>query len=135
MRNTFFSVDFAQFDSISNSNTSREIKEMVWTALKTAASPNLVDYFPVLSAIDPQGIRRTAKSSYGKLLDIIDGIIRQRSQERYTSNTYLRKNDFLETLLDLNQQNESVLSYMGMKHLILVSNINAPIHSMHALYI
>ncbi|XP_027101077.1 cytochrome P450 76T24-like [Coffea arabica] len=119
MRNTFFSVDFAQFDSISNSNTSREIKEMVWTALKTAASPNLVDYFPVLSAIDPQGIRRTAKSSYGKLLDIIDGIIRQRSQERNTSNTYLRKNDFLETLLDLNQQNESVLSYMGMKHLIL----------------
>nr|XP_027120034.1 ferruginol synthase-like [Coffea arabica] len=91
MRNTFFSVDFAQFDSISNSNT----------------------------AIDPQGIRRTAKSSYGKLLDIIDGIIRQRSQERNTSNTYLRKNDFLETLLDLNQQNESVLSYMGMKHLIL----------------
>ena len=94
-----------------------------------------MDYFPVLSAMVPQGIRRTAKLSYGKLLDIMDGVIRQRSQERNTSNTYLRKNDFLETLLDLNQQNESVLSYMGMKNLILVSNINAPIHSMHALYI
>ena len=107
---------------------------MVWNAAKIITCPNLADYFPILKAIDPQGLRRRAKVHYGKLLDIIDGIIRQRSQERDTSITYLRKNDFLETLLDLNQQNESVWSCEDTKHLILVSNINVPIHSLHTLY-
>ncbi|XP_027155462.1 geraniol 8-hydroxylase-like [Coffea eugenioides] len=115
MWNTFFSVDFAQSDSISNSFSSQEVKEMVRNAVKISSCPNLVDCFPILRAIDPQGIRRRAKVHLGKFLDIIDGIIRQRSQERDTSNTYQRKNDFLEALLDLNQQNESV----DMKHLIM----------------
>ncbi|XP_027166364.1 ferruginol synthase-like [Coffea eugenioides] len=119
MWNTFFSVDFAQSDSISSSFSSQGAKEMVGNAFKILSIPNLVDFFPILRAIDPQGIRRRAKVHFGKLLDIMDGIIRQRSQERYTSNTYQRKNDFLETLLDLNQQNESVWSYKDMKHLIL----------------
>ena len=106
------------------------MKELVWNTIKISTCANLADFFPILKAIDPQGVRRRAKVYFGKLLDIIDGVIRQRSQERDTSITYLRKNDFLETLLDLNQQNE----YVDMKHLIVVSNINVPIHSLHTLY-
>nr|XP_027120023.1 inactive cytochrome P450 76AD1-like [Coffea arabica] len=112
-------VDFAQSDSISNSYSSQEMKEMVWNAAKIITCPTLVDYFPILKAIDPQGVRRRAKVHYGKLFDIMDGVIRQRSQERDTSITYLRKSDFLETLLDVNQQNGPVWSYEDMKHLIM----------------
>ncbi|XP_027085157.2 cytochrome P450 76T24-like [Coffea arabica] len=115
MWNTFFSVDFAKSHSISNSTSSEEMKELVWNTIKISTCANLVDFFPILKAIDPQGVRRRAKVYFGKLLDIIDGVIRQRSQERDTSITYLRKNDFLEALLDLNQQNE----YVDMKHLIV----------------
>ncbi|CDP17825.1 unnamed protein product [Coffea canephora] len=115
MWNTFFSVDFGQSDSIS----SEEIKETVWSMMKTFGSPNLADIFPILKAIDPQRLKGRAKFYMGKLLDIIDGIIRRRVQERDASLTYTRKNDFLETLLDLNQQNEAVLSYHSLKHFLL----------------
>ncbi|XP_027109769.2 cytochrome P450 76T24-like [Coffea arabica] len=115
MWNTFFSVDFGQSDSIS----SEEIKEIVWCMQKTLSSPNLADFFPILKAVDPQRLKGRAKFYMGKLLDIIDGIIRRRVQERDASLAYTRKNDFLETLLDLNQQNEAVLSYRSLKHFLL----------------
>nr|XP_027085234.1 geraniol 8-hydroxylase-like isoform X2 [Coffea arabica] len=61
MWNTFFSVDFAKSHSISNSTSSEEMKELVWNTIKISTCANLVDFFPILKAIDPQGVRRRAK--------------------------------------------------------------------------
>ncbi|KAL3517049.1 hypothetical protein ACH5RR_023951 [Cinchona calisaya] len=112
---TLFSIDFAGYDS----NSSVEIKEIVSGLMKAFGAPNVVDSLPILRVMDPQGIRRQAKFYLEKLLEVLDGIINQRLQERRSSLTYSRRNDFLETLLDLNEQNGENWSYKDIKHLLL----------------
>lgn len=113
--NTLFSVDFGEH----NSNSSQELKEVVWSVMKILGVPNVADFFPVFKVIDPQGIRRQAKLYMGKLLDTFDVIIEQRLQGRRASPTYLRRNDLLEVLLDLSQRNEADWHHKDMKHLFL----------------
>ncbi|XP_027099198.1 cytochrome P450 76T24 [Coffea arabica] len=112
---TFFSVDFGCYES----NSSQELKENILGVLDTLAKLNLSDFFPVLRAIDPQGIRRQTKFYFGKLLQMFDEIIRQRLQEREKSLAYCRRNDLLEVLLDLIQQHKTEWSIKDAKHLFL----------------
>lgn len=117
LSNTLFSVDFGDYDS----NSSGKVKEIVSALLVTIAKPNLADLFPVFKVIDPQGIRRQTKFYFENLFEIFDDIISQRLQERAKSLPTSRKNDLLEVLLDLNQQDEDRWSYKDIKHLLLVS--------------
>ncbi|CDP10329.1 unnamed protein product [Coffea canephora] len=115
LSNTLFSVDFGNYES----NSSRELKEIISGVVDTIAKPNLSDFFPVLRAIDPLGIRRQTKFYFGKLLQKFEEIIRQRLQEREKSLAYLRRNDLLEVLLDLTQQQKSEWGIEEIKHLLL----------------
>jgi hypothetical protein len=45
LSNAIFSVDLID----SNSDTSREFKEIVWNVMKEAGKPNLADYFSVIN--------------------------------------------------------------------------------------
>nr|XP_027084833.1 LOW QUALITY PROTEIN: geraniol 8-hydroxylase-like [Coffea arabica] len=110
---TLFSKDFANYDS----DSSQELKEIVWGVMKAAGAPNLSDYFPVLQMIDPQGIMRDSKFYFQKLFDISDDIINERLQVRGTSEA--KKNDLLEALLDHSIKNEFEFGRNDLKHLLL----------------
>ncbi|KAI3444657.1 hypothetical protein Pfo_001322 [Paulownia fortunei] len=109
MSATLFSVEFAQF----NSDSSQEMKDVVWGVMKCVGSPNFADYFPVLKSADPQGILRETKIYFEKLFAIFDGIIDEKLKSRG------EKNDLVEALIDLNQKDEAELSRNDIKHLLL----------------
>ncbi|CDP20560.1 unnamed protein product [Coffea canephora] len=113
LHRTLFSKDFANYGS----DSSQELKEIVWGVMKNAGAPNLSDYFPVLQMIDPQGIMRDSKFYLQKLFDIFDDIIDERIQVRSSSET--KKNDLLETLLDHSIKIEFEFGRKDLKHLLM----------------
>ncbi|KAL3845160.1 hypothetical protein ACJIZ3_002563 [Penstemon smallii] len=112
---SLFSIDFANFDT----DFAQEMKEAIQGVMKILGTPNLADYFPVLSLIDPQGIKRETEVYGKKILAIFDEIISQRLKSRCISSSSPKKDDFLEVLLDLHQENESKFSFNDIKHLLI----------------
>ncbi|KAG8380217.1 hypothetical protein BUALT_Bualt07G0170400 [Buddleja alternifolia] len=121
MSSTLFSVDFGSYDS--NSST-QEYKEAIQGVMDTVSTPNLVDFFPMLRMIDPQGIKRRAEICLEKLLGIFENIINQRLESRRNNNNNTggglpKEKDMLEALLDLRQGNDEYdLSCNDIKHLL-----------------
>nr|POF24489.1 geraniol 8-hydroxylase [Quercus suber] len=115
--NTLFSIDLAQYDS----NLSQEFRDLVCGLAKEAGRPNIADYFPVLRLIDPQGVRKRTRIYYSKLLAIFDGIINQRLQLRASSKGSKESNNTLDSLLNLIKEDNSEISLLGIKHLLLAS--------------
>ncbi|KAK7841681.1 geraniol 8-hydroxylase [Quercus suber] len=113
--NTLFSIDLAQYDS----NLSQEFRDLVCGLAKEAGRPNIADYFPVLRLIDPQGVRKRTRIYYSKLLGIFDGIINQRLQLRALSKGSKASNDTLDSLLNLIEEDNSEISLLDIKHLLL----------------
>ncbi|XP_076951824.1 cytochrome P450 76T24-like [Bidens hawaiensis] len=54
--NMLFSTDFSQYDS----KSSQEIKEVISGLMEIGGKPNLVDFFPILRPLDPQGLASNA---------------------------------------------------------------------------
>lgn len=118
LSNTLFSVDFASYDS----NSSQELKEIVWGIMEIVGTPNLADYFPILKWMDLQGIRHRSHFIFGKMFDIFDELIKQRKINRagISSNTSCsKKSDLLEALLDHMDKEDSDFSHDHMKHMLL----------------
>ncbi|KAL3517041.1 hypothetical protein ACH5RR_023943 [Cinchona calisaya] len=113
MTRTLFAKDFANYDS----NSSQELKEIVWGVMKNVGVPNLSDYFPILQFVDLQGIKRETKYYFQKCFDIFDDIIDERIQFRGQSAS--KKDDLLEAFLDHTIKNESEFSRNDLKHLLL----------------
>ncbi|CAI9101625.1 OLC1v1038993C1 [Oldenlandia corymbosa var. corymbosa] len=111
---TLFSVDFANYDT----NSSQELRDIVWGVMKNIGTPNVSDYFPVLQPIDPQGVMRSTNSYFQRLFDIFDGLINERLLIRGGSSE-TKKNDVLEALLDENMKNESNFNINVLKHMLL----------------
>ncbi|XP_023736082.1 7-ethoxycoumarin O-deethylase [Lactuca sativa] len=74
LSNTIFSKDLT--DPYEDSG--REFKEVVGNIMMEVGKPNLVDYFPVLKMIDPQGIRRRLMRHVGKVIEIFEELIKER---------------------------------------------------------
>ncbi|KAI7739878.1 hypothetical protein M8C21_031182, partial [Ambrosia artemisiifolia] len=72
--NTLFSKDLIDLYE----NSSNEFREVVGNIMVDAVKPNLVDYFPVLKKIDPQGIKRRMTRHFKKILSILDELIEER---------------------------------------------------------
>ena len=68
LSNTLFSKDLT--DPYEDSG--KEFKELVGNMMEEAGKPNLVDFFPVLKKIDPQGIRRRLTLYFGKAFEIFE---------------------------------------------------------------
>nr|XP_043622539.1 cytochrome P450 76T24-like [Erigeron canadensis] len=117
--NVVFSTDFAGYDSVS----SQVFKDNVRALMEVGGKPNVVDYFPILQPLDPQGLTRWVYACGKKLLTIFDEIIDQRTERM--SNLSLHddvlssKNDVLESLLRLNLKDESEFSRNDMRHFFL----------------
>ncbi|KAF8389636.1 hypothetical protein HHK36_024155 [Tetracentron sinense] len=117
--NTLFSDDLADANY---SGTAQEFKDLVWGIMEEAGRPNLVDYFPVLRPIDPQGIRRRQTNYFSKIIELFDGMIKQRLQSR-VSPTYLTQNDLLDTILNHMEDHSFEISRTDVEHLFLVCTV------------
>ncbi|KAK1419568.1 hypothetical protein QVD17_28761 [Tagetes erecta] len=119
LSNLMFSLDSAQYDSVS----SQEFKDAVSALLEVGGKPNIADFFPILKPFDPQGLKRHSNVCIKKLLAIIDGIVDQRLQARSGSSVHdnvpSKNNDVLDLLLNINQKDESEISRDDITHLFL----------------
>ncbi|XP_060181662.1 geraniol 8-hydroxylase-like [Lycium barbarum] len=111
--NTIFSKDLA--DPFSNSEV--ELKEVIWSIAAEAGKPNLVDFFPILERIDPQGIRRRITIQFGKLFKLFDDLINERLEEKRRGSS--EKSDVLEVLLNINAKNPEEINQNHIKSMFL----------------
>ncbi|KAJ0582347.1 putative geraniol 8-hydroxylase [Helianthus annuus] len=107
-------VDHVDNCCISEKAVNIEFKDDVWALLEIGGKPNISDFFPVLRFFDLQGLLRRGNLHGNKILTIFDNVIDKRLQTRSTS---LRDNDVLDSLLNLNQMDESAFSRNDMRHL------------------
>lgn len=114
LSNTFFSKDFAN-----SAGETDEYKSIIENLVSAIGTPNLVDFFPVLKMVDPQGIRGVSATYLDKLLQIIDSYIIKRMELRGGEN-YVKYDDMLDNLLDISQQNGQKMDNTKIKHLFLV---------------
>ncbi|CAK9177232.1 unnamed protein product [Ilex paraguariensis] len=101
-------IFFALFNMLGNLAVSRDLVDpeskqgseffnamiglMEWTG-----HPNVVDVFPWLRWLDPQGLRRQMDRDLGNVLRIASGIVKERMEELRGSR---EKKDFLDVLLE-----------------------------------
>lgn len=111
LSNTIFSKDLT--DPFSDS--AKEFRELVSNIMLEVGRPNLVDFFPVLKRIDPQGIRRRLNVYFGKLIDIFSGLIDQRLEERESHD----HDDVIDAILTHHQE----IDRNHIEHLCLVSHL------------
>jgi len=69
--------------------------------------------------IDPQGVRQRTRIYFSKVFEIFDGIINQRLQLRASSKGFKESNDVLDSLLSLTEEDNSEISLLDIKHLLL----------------
>ncbi|KAL8229215.1 hypothetical protein R6Q57_014115 [Mikania cordata] len=110
LSNTIFSKDLT--DPYEDSG--KEFKEVIGNIMVEAGKPNLVDFFPVLKKIDPQGIRRRLSIHIGKVLVIFDELIEERLQMGR-----LKQDDVLDVCLKMIQDNPDEITQAHIRSLFL----------------
>nr|UXG91339.1 miltiradiene/abietatriene hydroxylase [Callicarpa americana] len=104
MSNTLFSIQATEFDS----NATEEFREIMEGVASIVGDPNFADYFPILKPFDPQGVKRKADKYFGKMLAIVEDLLKKRQELRRASPNSPKKSDLLEKLVE-------VLSEQGRK--------------------
>ncbi|PWA69311.1 cytochrome P450 [Artemisia annua] len=115
LSNIMFSKDFSQSFSMS----SEEFKDAMWGIMEIGGKPNLVDFFPILKFLDPQGLERQGNIYGKKIFTIFDEIIDQRFQRIATSSTLPTINDALDLMINLQLKDESEFNRKDIRHLLL----------------
>nr|AJD87470.1 cytochrome P450 CYP76AD14 [Basella alba] len=106
----FFSLELAHH----RSTKSQEFKDLIWNIMEDIGKPNIADHFPCLKYFDPSGIRRRLASSFERLIEVFQDIIRQRMSLSFGSS---HNNDVLDVLLGLYNQKE--LTMDEINHLLV----------------
>ncbi|CAA0830383.1 cytochrome P450- family 76- subfamily G-polypeptide 1 [Striga hermonthica] len=81
--------------------------------------PNVVDCFPFLKWLDPQGIRRNTGKYLERWIRFASGIVSDRIRER-ESGVGMKKNDFLDALLDEGEVNQDGPDKLSLKNITIV---------------
>lgn len=115
MSNTIFSIDLAD----PNSETAREFKQLIWEMSAEVGTPNIADHFPVLKALDPQGIRRRMNRHFGKTMDLINGLIDQRLENLKPDDEDGDFDDVLATLIKISRDPDSGIDRSYIVHLLM----------------
>ncbi|KAI3824128.1 hypothetical protein L1987_05577 [Smallanthus sonchifolius] len=110
LSNTIFSMDLT--DPYEDSG--KEFKEVIGNIMVEAGKPNLVDFFPVLRKIDPQGIRKRLGHHFGKVLETFDELIEERLRMGR-----LVHDDVLDVCLKIIQDNPNEINQTHVKSLFL----------------
>ncbi|KAF7844737.1 geraniol 8-hydroxylase-like [Senna tora] len=121
LSNTFFSLDFADYGS----GKSLEYKELLEGMVHEAGIPNVVDAFPILSVLDPLGVRKRTLRYYEKFLGLLDEIMEERLRFNALKKTSSMMkpsreyNDVLDSFIELFQDESSELERSDVLHLFL----------------
>ncbi|MBA0709790.1 hypothetical protein Golax_024811 [Gossypium laxum] len=110
--NTIFSVDYAD----PSSNTALEFREILQVIKEELGKANFGDLFPTLAKLDLQGIRRRMAIHSKKMMNIFDKEIDNRSELR-KMNDYIPAQEFLDTLLQISEDDNEELDRNLIKHL------------------
>nr|AJD25180.1 cytochrome P450 CYP76A36 [Salvia miltiorrhiza] len=88
--------------------------------MSCSGQPNIVDLFPCLRWLDPQGLRRKIDRGMGKTLKIVAGFVEKRIREKKSNPN--SKKDFLEVLLEYrgNGEDESDQISDHQLHIIIM---------------
>lgn len=118
LSNFIFSIDLAQYDSIS----AEQFKDLVGALMEVGGTPNLADFFPVLRPLDPHGLLKRANLISGKLMEIFEKHINIRLEARATrsSDAPSSTNDLTDLLLDMCESEISSISLDDMRVLLFV---------------
>ncbi|OMO74591.1 Cytochrome P450 [Corchorus capsularis] len=98
--NYYFSRDFVTFDGEETENVSKLIKE----TMKLWSSPNISDFYPLLSFLDLQGLRKKSDECVRKLRLLWDGYIRDRRATELGAPV----SDFLDVLIQSGFSKEQI---------------------------
>lgn len=114
LSNTIFSKDLTD----PYEDTGKEFKDLVWNIMVEAGKPNLVDFFPVLEKIDPQGIRRRMTLHFEKLLEMFSDLISERLELRKLGKS-VGNGDVIDELLDISEENSDEIDRTHIEHLLM----------------
>nr|ANW12210.1 geraniol 10-hydroxylase [Gentiana rigescens] len=112
LSNTIFSKDLTD----PYSDSAKEFKDLVWNVMVEAGKPNLVDFFPVLDKVDPQGIRKRMTFHFGKILQLFGGLINERLQQNKAKGAH---KDVLDVLLKTSQETPDELNRTHIERMCL----------------
>nr|AQY76216.1 cytochrome P450 [Thapsia garganica] len=120
LSNTIFSKDMV--DSYDNSEA-KLFRDLVWNSSVESGKPNLVDYFPILQWMDPQGIKRRLASHFESLIKLFDVLVDERLELKRPGNHGENTStaDVLDELLKLLETNEIDKSHIQHMFLDLFS--------------
>ncbi|KAK4771395.1 hypothetical protein SAY87_031927 [Trapa incisa] len=113
--NMIFSMDLGG----ATSESTKDLKELVWNIEVEVGKTNLADYFPVLRWADPQGAKSRMEAYFKRMFDLFDRIISKRLETRTVPSSD-RKNDLLDALLDLAKDKEEDMNMPAMKNINLM---------------
>lgn len=116
LSNTIFSKDLT--DPFSDS--AKEFKDLVGSIMVEAGKPNLVDFFPFLRKIDPQGIRRRMTVHFGKVIELFNGLISERLQKGKPHNS--ETSDVIDVLLTTSAESPEEIDRTHIERMCLVSS-------------
>ncbi|CAI9112543.1 OLC1v1013004C1 [Oldenlandia corymbosa var. corymbosa] len=114
LSNLFFSKDLT--DPFSDS--AKEFKNVIWDIMVEAGTPNVVDFFPLLRLLDPQGNRRRMSSHFSKVFQMFKGIITERLSESRESGFGISK-DVLDDLLAFSKEAPEEFDRNLIEHIFL----------------
>ncbi|KAI8542266.1 hypothetical protein RHMOL_Rhmol08G0125500 [Rhododendron molle] len=103
LSNTVFSIDMAN----PTQDSVQQFRHLIWQIMVEIGKPNLVDYFPILDKIDPQGITRRLKSHFGDTFQLIGRLIDERLELRGLHKTRA-ESDVIDILLNIIEENGEI---------------------------
>lgn len=115
LSNTIFSKDLTD----PYQDSAKEFKELVGNIMVEAGKPNLVDFFPALKKIDPQGIRHRMTIHFGKVLELFGGLINERLESKNSQKSD-EKNDVLDVCLNISKENPDEIDRTHIERMCLV---------------
>ncbi|KAB1221264.1 Cytochrome P450 76A2 [Morella rubra] len=68
--------------------------------VELAGKPNVADFFPILSWLDPQGIRRKTQFHAERVFEIAGGFMRERLESKENGHNEDNRKDYLDMLLE-----------------------------------
>ncbi|XP_016186160.1 inactive cytochrome P450 76AD1-like [Arachis ipaensis] len=70
--NTLFSMDFANYGASDDDGSHQNFKELIEGILDDAGKINVIDLFPIIKFLDPQGLKGRGEESFKRLLKAFD---------------------------------------------------------------
>ncbi|KAM7251960.1 hypothetical protein ACFE04_023843 [Oxalis oulophora] len=83
------------------------------------AEPNMSDFFPILKWFDPQRIKRNMEKDIGRATKILEGFIKQKTEEHKLGQNNKKNKDFMDVLLEHEGDGPDNIPHRNMKILVL----------------